>query len=69
MRDSFDNIIVTFIFLAAVKLANVIFVFKKDSKTSKENFRPVSILANGLKIFELITFQQMCSYFDNIFLK
>lgn len=57
MRDSFDNIIVTFIFLAAVKLANVIFVFKKDSKTSKENFRPVSILANGLKIFELITFQ------------
>lgn len=41
--------IVTSIFPAVIKLADIIGNFKKGSKTSKENFKSVSILSNVSK--------------------
>ena len=61
--------IVTSVFPAALKLADITPVFNKSSKTSKDSFNPVSILPNASKLFERTLFQTMCSYFDNIFSK
>ena len=41
------------IFLTSRKSAKIIPVFKKGPKNSKENYRPVSILPNILKIYVL----------------
>ena len=42
---------------------------KKGPKTSKDNFRPVSILPNICKIYERVTFKQMSEFFEPILLK
>ena len=39
-------------FPAPLKLAHITPVFRKGSKNSKENYRPVSILPNFSKIYE-----------------
>ena len=44
--QSFSNIIVVCIFPTSLKLANMMPVFKKRAKNSKENYRSVSILPN-----------------------
>ena len=43
--------------------------FKKKSKTSKDNYRPISILPNISKIYERCLYNQMQTYFDNILSK
>ena len=54
-----------------LKRAEVIPVFKKDikkdSKTLKENYRPVSILFNISKIYETCLYNELSSYFEDIF--
>ena len=54
-----------------LKRAEVIPVFKKDikkdSKTLKENYRPVSILSNISKIYETCLYNELSSYFEDIF--
>ena len=40
------------------QLANVIPVFKKDCKNSKDNYRPISILKHISKVYERIFFKQ-----------
>ena len=42
-------------------------VFKKNSRTDKENYRPVSILPNISKIYERCLYKQLYDYFDVIF--
>ena len=42
---------------------------KKDSKTSEDHYRPVSILPNNLKIYERFMFKQMSKYFEPFFKK
>ena len=42
-------------------------VFKKNSRTDKENYRPLSILPNISKIYERYLYKQLCDYFDVIF--
>ena len=59
------------IFLSDLKVADVIPAdvipaFKKKSKTSKDNYRPISILPNISKIYERCLYNQMQTYFDNI---
>ena len=54
------------IFPSDLKVADVIPVFKKKSKTSKDNYRPISILPNTSKINERCLYNQMQTYFDNI---
>ena len=44
-------------------------VFKKDSKNSKDNYRPISILKNISKVYERILFKQIGTFMDNCFSK
>ena len=67
--QSFNNMIDVCIFPASLKLANITPVYKKGSKNSKENYRPVSILPNISKIYERCLFKPISIYFENIFPK
>ena len=49
-----------------LKLADVILVNKKKSKSSKDNYRPVSILSNIFKVYESCIYNQIHSYFHKI---
>ena len=57
------------IFPTSLKLANITRVYKKGSKNSKVNYRPVSILPNISKIYERYLFKPISNYFENIFSK
>ena len=54
-----------------LKRAEVILIFKKDIKKDfkdlKENYRPVSILSNISKIYETSLYNELSSYFEDIF--
>ena len=52
-----------------LKLANITPVFKKGARTSKNNYRPVSILPVFSKIFERLLSRQLLEFFDNILSK
>ena len=46
-------------FASFLKLADVIPVFQKSSKNSKDNYRPISVLKNISKIYEIAMFKQI----------
>ena len=50
-------------------MADVKLVFKKNPRTVKENYRPVSILPNISKIYERCLYKQLYDYFDVICLR
>ena len=50
-----------------MKRADITSIHKKDSKSAKNNYRPVSILSNTSKLYERIMFKQMSEYFENSF--
>ena len=52
-----------------LKLANITSVFKKGARTSKNNYRPVSILPVFSKIFKRLLSSQLLEVFDNIISK
>ena len=52
-----------------LKLANIILVFKNGTRTSKNNYRPVSILPVFSKIFERSLNGQLSEFFGNILSK
>ena len=54
-------------FPSIVKLADIISVYKKDSRYEKSNYRPICVLPNLSKIFENILYDQISSFFENIF--
>ena len=54
------------LFLLDLKLADVPSVYKKKSKSSKDNFRSVSILSNISKVYERCIYDQIHSYIDKI---
>ena len=56
-------------FPAALKLAHITPLFKKGSKYSKENCRPVSILPNISNSHERYMYKQMSDYLGNFFSK
>ena len=45
-----------------MKMANVCPIFKKGDSTSKQNYRPISVLPSTSKIFERIMFNQIYNY-------
>ena len=47
-----------------LKCANVIPLFKKEDKTDKTNYRPISILPCISKIYERIIFKQMSAFVE-----
>ena len=57
------------IFPSDLKVADATPAFKKKSKTSKYNYRPISILPNISKLYERCLYNQMPTYFDNILSK
>ena len=63
----FNNMVNSSTFPAALKLAHITPAFKKGSKNSKENHRPISILPNISKIYERCMYKQM-SYYLGTFL-
>ena len=48
-------------------MADITPVHKKDSKSEKNNYRPVSILSNISKVYERIMFKQMSEFFESSF--
>ena len=62
--QSFNNMIVTSIFPAALKLAKNTPAFKKASENYKENYRPVIVFPNVSKIYERLLFNKYRCGFD-----
>ena len=56
-------------FPSGMKYAEVTPIHKKDDKTGKENYRPISILPNLSKVFERLIYNQIYLYFQTIFCK
>ena len=54
-------------FTQFLKFANVNPVFKKGCKNWKGNYRPISILKNISKIYEIILFIQIGAFMDSFF--
>ena len=54
-------------FPSFLKLANVIPVLKKDCKSSKDNYRPISILKRTSKLYERILFKQIDTFMEKKF--
>ena len=52
-----------------LKLGNITPIFKKSARTSKSNYRPVSIFPAFTKIFERLLSRQLLEFFDNILSK
>ena len=67
--NNFNNSLSSSIFPTGLKYADIIPVFKKDDKTNKENYRPISILPNLSKIYERLMDDQLYPYFNKIFSK
>ena len=47
-----------------MKYAEVTPIHKKDDKTDKENYRPISILPNLSKVYERLMYNQIYPYFQ-----
>ena len=67
--ENFNSCVLTSIYPSPLKNADITPVFKKGTKTSKDNFRPVSILSNISKIYERLMFKQISEYFEPILSK
>ena len=66
---NFNNALSYSEYPASVKYADITPVFKKDHKTDKTNYRPISIIPNLSKIYERFMQNQMCPYLNLIFTK
>ena len=52
-------------FPCSLKMADITPAHKKDERTNKGNYRPVSILPSTSKIFERLMYEQISTYMDN----
>ena len=60
----FINALSSCSFPAGMKYADAWPAFKKDDKTDKENYRPISILLNLSEVNERLRYDQMYPFFD-----
>ena len=58
----FNKSLGTGIFPSQWKQANVCPMFKKDNKSDKTNYRPISLLSSGLNILEKIVYKRLYEY-------
>ena len=68
-QANLNNAIETSTFPEQLKYADVKPVFKKDSRTDKKNFRPISILPNISKTYERCINKQLEEYFQALLSK
>ena len=68
-HENFNLCIDVDIFPSDLKIADVTPAYKKKSKYSKDNYRPVIILSNISKIYERCIYDQIEKYFDDILSK
>ena len=54
-------------FPSEAKLASILPLFKKNDRSQKNNYRPISILSALSKIFERVLHNQIVTFADNIF--
>ena len=66
---NFNNALSTSQYPNSLKYAYVISLFKKDDKSDKSNYRPVSILPNLSKVYERIMQRQIYPNLNKIFSK
>ena len=66
---NFSNALSCSEYPASLKYADITPIFKKDDKTDKTNYRPISILPNLSKIYERFMQNQMYPYLNQIFSK
>ena len=69
LLSSFNNSTTSSIFPLSIKQAIITPVFKNGDKHLKENYRPVSILPNLLKILERFPFKQISNFMESFFSK
>ena len=69
LQANLNNTIETSTFPEQLKYADVKPVFKKDSRTDKKNYRPISILPNISKIYERCINKQLEEYFQALLSK
>ena len=69
IATSINRCITVGTFVNLFKKAEVRPIYKKDGRTEKSNYRPISVLSNVSKIYERCIYEQMYSYFDKIFSK
>ena len=69
IRDFFNYCVDKVDFASILKLANIIPVFKKGYKGSRDNYRPVSILPVISKIFEKLLCRQITLFIDPLLSK
>ena len=62
--SNFNCCINTSSYPSLLKRPDITPVHKKDSKSEKNNYRPVSILSNISKVYERIMFKQMSEFFE-----
>ena len=61
------NSLSSYIFPTALKYVDVKPCFKKNGKTNKENYWPISILPNLSKVYERLIYNQIHPNFDKLF--
>ena len=69
LYHNFNNSLPCSTFPTAMKYAEVTPIHKKDDKTDKENYRPISILPNLSKVYERLMYNQIYPYFQTLFSK
>ena len=69
LYHNFNNSLSCSTFPIGMKYADVTPIHKKDDKTDKTNYRPISILPNLCKVYERLMYNQIYPYFDSVFSK
>ena len=67
--DGINALIGSSNFYNELKEVDIVPVHKKESKFSKENYRPTSILPNISKVYERCLYDQISFFFEDVFLK
>ena len=66
IAENFNSGIAEGEFPSEFKHANIVPNHKKDDKSDKSNYRPLSILSNYSKVYENLIYNQLYQYFENI---
>ena len=65
MANIFNLSVVTGVFLSALKLAKVIPIFKKESKLTCSNYRPIYLISNLDKFMEKLMYNEFMIFLGN----